>query len=112
MAPRDQHEDEWGQLDKWVAKRCDEYCIEVPEEAWSLLPRQAFLVTLMTCSEAEDGQLCVKVVTLGGGELEFQLAEGSTVRALVPLVAGEHQLGGNVAVKVVTADETVLEPDS
>merc|ERR1712157_605354 len=104
MAPRDST--------SYCAKRCDEYCIQAPEEAWALLPRQAFLVTLMSCTSGEDGQLCVKVVTLGGGEMEFQLAEGTAVHALMQLVAEERQLGADVAVHVIAADGTPLELDS
>merc|ERR1712187_903484 len=98
------------------AHRCDEYQIRVPEEAWALMPRRdflkAFLVSLTDCSAAEDGQLYVKVITLGGDEVQFHLAKDSKVKALMLLVAEERQLGPEVLVEVLTADEAVLDAES
>merc|ERR1711920_643696 len=88
------------------------YRIRVPEEAWAMLPRHAFPVTLRTCALAEDGQLCVKVVTLGGSEMDFELAADSPVQALMRLIADKLQLGASIVVKVVIGDETVLDPDA
>merc|ERR1719229_520688 len=102
MAPSDSKTDRGGGAEasfhngSYRARRCDNYCISVPEKAWALLPRQlprqAFPVTVTNCTSAEDGQLCVKVVTLAGGEMEFQLAEDSLVQALMQRVAEECQL--------------------
>merc|ERR1719433_1967693 len=89
-----------------------DYHIDAPAEAWALLPQQAFIVNLVDCVASEDGQLKVTLATLGGVEMEFQVAEDSLVGALVQAVKEERQLAANTAVKVVAADGGVLDPDS
>jgi len=122
MAPSESKSDRGGGAEasfhngSYLARRCDDYRISVPEKAWALLPRQlprqAFPVTVTQCTFAEDGQLHVKVVSLGGGEMEFQLAEDSSVQALMQRVAEERQLGANVAVQVVAEDGAAIDPGS
>merc|ERR1712039_861821 len=82
--------------------------LEVQQEA----KQQAFLVNLVDCAASAEGQLKVKLATLGGGEMEFELAGDSLVRALLVLVKKESHLGANTVVKVIAADERVLDPGS
>jgi hypothetical protein len=94
------------------AHRCDEYRIRVPEKAWALLPRREFVVSLRDCRAAKEGKSCVEVATLGGDEMQFDLAKDSTVQSLMSRVAEERHCGPDVLVKVLTADGVVLDAAS
>mmetsp|Transcript_83882 Transcript_83882/g.195144 ORF Transcript_83882/g.195144 Transcript_83882/m.195144 type:complete len:117 (-) Transcript_83882:29-379(-) len=90
------------------ALRCDEHQIQAPDEAWAMLPRKTFVVTLTQREAAEDGQI-IQLSTLAGNRFAVHVAQGSTVESLVAAVAEECRLGPWINVKVMDADGVLLE---
>mmetsp|Transcript_51351 Transcript_51351/g.89253 ORF Transcript_51351/g.89253 Transcript_51351/m.89253 type:complete len:131 (-) Transcript_51351:325-717(-) len=94
-----------------LARRQDNYCISVPDAAWSLLPQQTFVVTLIAHESIEDGLIFVQLNTLNGDELKLMLEKDSTVKQLMSLVASERRLGPHAHVNVLSVDGEILEED-
>lgn len=96
------------------AKRHDEYQINVPSEAWELLPRQIFVVTLTSHEITSDGHVRWQLNTLSGDQFEVTFDEDqvdATIGELMKSVASARQLGPCARVSIVSEDGGILEPD-
>jgi len=94
-----------------LARRRDNYRISVPDAAWSLLPQQTFLVTLIAHESIEDGLIFARLSTLNGDELKLMLEKDSTVKQLMSLIASKRRLGPHTHVDVLSVDGEILEED-
>lgn len=94
------------------AQRCDEYRIHAPAQAWKLVPRQSYVVTLNSLSASTDSHMCLQLNTIGGDAFDVQLPKDSAVGALVQLVEEKLQLRPNTCVNILNLNGELLEPFS
>eukprot|EP00441_Pelagodinium_beii_P016235 CAMPEP_0197657242 /NCGR_PEP_ID=MMETSP1338-20131121/44510_1 /TAXON_ID=43686 ORGANISM="Pelagodinium beii, Strain RCC1491" /NCGR_SAMPLE_ID=MMETSP1338 /ASSEMBLY_ACC=CAM_ASM_000754 /LENGTH=358 /DNA_ID=CAMNT_0043233571 /DNA_START=111 /DNA_END=1187 /DNA_ORIENTATION=+ len=90
------------------AQRVDDYQIQVPAEAWKLMPKQTFVVQL-TSIEETAGRVRLQMSTIGGEEFNVQLPKDSVAGVLMQSVAEQCQLGPCCHVSILN-DGELLEP--